>query len=1230
MLMIAKPARLKLMRDCCYAAVAALVLTLSMLSPALAVGSPGRVAHDERRAGHPRRDDTHAGHRRKRTRRTHHKKKHSTKKPHASKPGPGPAGLLLGDSFVEAQHAYLIAGRSRAFRFRASASGPAGQAYIYVDEGNTASGLILKLYSNAKGRPGRVLSVGSIDLPAPGVWNMVPLAHVLLKAGRTYWLAVVGEDGVLRYRDRHRGSCTSQASLQTTLGSTHVTWARHERLESCSMSAYVTRLAETSPVEASMPLRSLAPVGIVPLLTLPGAGAPSNTALPTISGAPLKGEVLTASSGEWTEAPTSYSYQWQACEASGEHCSDVEGATAETYALGSGDVGSSMQVLVTAANATGAQTATSSPTAVVQEPPPTSTSPPAISGAALEGEVLSVTEGEWTENPTSYSYQWQRCDTTGGDCSNVTGAIAATHTLGSADVGHELRVVVKATDAGGTGSADSNLTSVVEEPPAPPPAAPKNISLPTISGTTTVGQVLSASVGSWSGSSISYSYQWQRCSELGGGCSSIGGATARTYTLGSTDVGHTLRMVVKATDADGTGSADSSVTSVVEEPPALPPAPPTYTSLPTISGTTTQGDVLSATKGSWTGNPTSFSYQWQRCEGTGGGCANVGGVTASTYSLGTGDVGHKLRVVVSAMNAGGKASAISAESALVKAPPPPPPANTSLPTITGSASEGQTLSATNGAWSGSPTSYTYQWQDCNSSGAGCGNISGATGSSRTLSSGDVDHTLRVVVTAHNSGGASSATSVATAVVAGATPSAPANTALPTISGAVIQGQSLSTTNGSWSGSPTSFTYQWQRCNTTGASCSSVGGATTSSYALTSSDVGDTMRVAVTASNAGGSTTATSGPSGQVSSTSVSCTTTIGSGLQTAITNAAAGSTICLDAGSYGEIELSTKKSSMVTITPAPGVSQSQAVLGYTDVTTSSDLTFKGLTIAGDNNGSASTPATHIHWIGDAFTSGVCIHAPTSANIDVLVESSTFIDISSGGCGNEGRLEVNGDNTEPSGTNGVVISDDLFQGASPGGCTDGVNITGGASGTQIGPGDEFSDIEQGSCDPAHVDPIQFYGAPNTTVTGDYFHGDSSQIESPDGNGSPMTVTNNVFVQFANPIQIGGGEGDVINHNTIVGDLEIGHENVGASSNETITNNVIINGIELNGGQSESGWKVEYNLIPGGGGGAHGSSGSPIFVGGAHPSTWAGYALTSGSPGHLAASDGTDMGSNYFGP
>ena len=105
---------------------------------------------------------------------------------------------------------------------------------------------------------------------------------------------------------------------------------------------------------------------------------------------------------------------------------------------------------------------------------------------------------------------------------------------------------------------------------------------------------------------------------------------------------------------------------------------------------------------------------------------------------------------------GGAASAAPMESAfgLTGSPPPPPspPANTALPVISGTAQQGQTLTASNGSWTNSPTAFAYQWQDCDSAGASCTSISGATTSSYTLAAGDVGHTIRVGVVASNAGG----------------------------------------------------------------------------------------------------------------------------------------------------------------------------------------------------------------------------------------------------------------------------------------------------------------------------------------------------------------------------------------------------------------------------------------------------------------------------------------------
>lgn len=93
-----------------------------------------------------------------------------------------------------------------------------------------------------------------------------------------------------------------------------------------------------------------------------------------------------------------------------------------------------------------------------------------------------------------------------------------------------------------------------------------------------------------------------------------------------------------------------------------------------------------------------------------------------------------------------------------------PPANTTLPNVTGSSQQSQTLRTDNGTWTGSPTRYSYAWQDCVSSQANCTTISGATSSSYTLQASDVGHTIRSEVTATNAGGSSTASSQPTAVV----------------------------------------------------------------------------------------------------------------------------------------------------------------------------------------------------------------------------------------------------------------------------------------------------------------------------------------------------------------------------------------------------------------------------------------------------------------------------------
>lgn len=185
------------------------------------------------------------------------------------------------------------------------------------------------------------------------------------------------------------------------------------------------------------------------------------------------------------------------------------------------------------------------------------------------------------------------------------------------------------------------------------------------------------------------------------------------------------------------------------------------------------------------------------------------------------------------------------------------PVNTALPTLSGAAQEGQALATSNGSWSGSPTSYAYAWSQCDASGASCSAISGATSAAYTAVTADVGKTLRVTVTATNADGSAKATSAQSAVVSSA--SAPANTAAPTISGTLQVGSTLTASQGTWNGSPTSFAFAWSRCDTNGDSCATIAGATSSTYTLTQADAGTALRVSVAATNANGTTEFVSAP-----------------------------------------------------------------------------------------------------------------------------------------------------------------------------------------------------------------------------------------------------------------------------------------------------------------------------------------------------------------------------------
>src|SRR4029079_18608430 len=122
--------------------------------------------------------------------------------------------------------------------------------------------------------------------------------------------------------------------------------------------------------------------------------------------------------------------------------------------------------------------------------------------------------------------------------------------------------------------------------------------------------------GTWTGTpTISYAYQWRRCDA---DCTDIASATGPTYTLAAADGSQTVSVLVTATNAAGSTLASTTASATVAA------APPVNTVAPTVSGTARDGEILTGTRGTWTGtDPLTYAYRWSRCDVTGNACTAV-------------------------------------------------------------------------------------------------------------------------------------------------------------------------------------------------------------------------------------------------------------------------------------------------------------------------------------------------------------------------------------------------------------------------------------------------------------------------------------------------------------------------------------------------------------------------------------------------------------------------------
>ena len=374
----------------------------------------------------------------------------------------------------------------------------------------------------------------------------------------------------------------------------------------------------------------------------------ANTEVPVVTGVAKTYSTLSTTIGTWIGSPTGTQYQWQK-SADKVTWDSIPGATDSSYTIALTDAGFFLRSGVietkTVSSVTYKVVASSIPTELVTSLTITNSVLPAISGSWNTGQTLNLSNGVWSVTGT-FTYQWQT-SSNGSTWTDLAGATSSSYTLTNAEAGLYMRARVTNVSGSATGFAFANATPKV--------GAPHNSAAPTTSGTMQVGETLTVAAGTWSGSPT-LTYQWQSSTDSIA-WSAIAGATSSTFVMTFALSNSRIRTVVTAVNAVDTATATTGIISGF--------SPPRATVVPVISGTTTVGQTLSSTTGTWPSTASGYSYQWQESADAGTTWTNISGAVANTYSLIAGDTGYAIRVQVSLTNTTGTSAAYSLPTAII-------------------------------------------------------------------------------------------------------------------------------------------------------------------------------------------------------------------------------------------------------------------------------------------------------------------------------------------------------------------------------------------------------------------------------------------------------------------------------------------------------------------------------------------------------------------------------------
>jgi surface antigen len=430
-----------------------------------------------------------------------------------------------------------------------------------------------------------------------------------------------------------------------------------------------------------------------------------NKVRPSIMGTVKVGQALTASGGSWSPTGNTYAYQWMSDGAK------ILGASSRTFTPTTAQLNKPLAVRVTATRTSYPTVAVTSPAITVGPGSISATSPPAIDGTPRVDESISAaTAGRWSPTGNVYTYQWL------ANGVKIAGATSRTFSPGPELAGKQLTFAVTATRSG-----YQPVTAVSAPSPTTLPGHLANTAPPTVIGTPRVGSTLTAGVGSWSKAALSYAYQWRVNGQA------VVGANAGTFVPRAEDVGLPVSVDVAASRPGYEQAQAASATTGVVARGIL-----SVRTRPTVTGTPRVGSALVASPGTWSAGA-DYSYRWYA-----GGIA-IPEANGRTFTPTAAQRGKTLYVRVAARKDGyTSASAVSAGTAAVAYGRI---RFSTAPRITGTLRRGELVALDPGVYTPAGAHLRYQWLRNGKV------LTGFTGLTRRISSGDVGALISVRVTA---------------------------------------------------------------------------------------------------------------------------------------------------------------------------------------------------------------------------------------------------------------------------------------------------------------------------------------------------------------------------------------------------------------------------------------------------------------------------------------------------